>query len=370
MMQVSPETSPRLMMNWDEIRGADAAGALIGAHTNTHPILSQLPSESQREEIQTSIETIKEKTGRSPEFFSYPEGGVASFNEETVQILKERGVRFAMTTEKGVNDPEDLPYFLKRIGMNPSDPVPVVVLKIALMGLRTQRHLRGLKGRKAQAGLKIRQYGHWNAAKRAFKAALRIIGIHFETYWILTRDLGSHIEAPAPVSGLAVKRLSYEDFEVSPFFNEFSPEKRNLLKQRFSSPDYQAFGAERDGALVYMTWIATDSLRIEAMHFEQELEQGEGVLLDSMTLPKARGLGIHTYMSWYRLERLKDKGVRKAFVAVMAENRPALRAQFKIGFVPREKLTWLTWGRFSRHFHTGLSGQQGSGRIDSSPTLN
>jgi peptidoglycan/xylan/chitin deacetylase (PgdA/CDA1 family)/ribosomal protein S18 acetylase RimI-like enzyme len=350
MRQGSPETSSRLMMNWDEVRGADSAGVLIGAHTDTHPIMSLLSSESQREEIRTSIETIKQRTDRSPEFFSYPEGRADSFNEETVRILKERGVRFAVTTEDGVNELEDLPYCLRRIGMNPSDPVPVVALKIALIGLRKELHLRGLKEWNAQTGVKIRQYGPWNAVKRAFKAALRMIGIHIETYWVLTRDLGSHIEAPAPVPGLVVKRLRYEDFKASPFFREFSPEKRELLERRFSSPDHQAFGAERNGELVYMTWIATDSLRIEAIHFEQQLGQDEGVLLDSMTLPKVRGLGIHSYMNSYRLARLQEKGVKKVYVAVLAENRPALKTQVKSGFRHGERILWLSLGRSERYF--------------------
>ncbi|MGB8957942.1 MAG: polysaccharide deacetylase family protein, partial [Candidatus Aminicenantales bacterium] len=56
MLRVSPEASPRLMMNWDEVRAAAAAGILIGSHTDTHPILSRLSGDSQREEIRTSLE--------------------------------------------------------------------------------------------------------------------------------------------------------------------------------------------------------------------------------------------------------------------------------------------------------------------------
>ncbi len=351
-MPVTPETSPRLMMNWDEVRGAEAAGVLIGAHTSSHPILSRLSSDSQRREIRTSLETIERETGRRPEFFSYPEGDAASFNDETVRLLKEAGVSFAVTTEPGLNDsPAAAPYLLRRTGLNPSDPVPVVALKVALTGLKKRRQSQG-PGRTAQVRPKVRQYGYRNAAKRACKAALRIIGFHIETYWILNRGLDSPAEAPDPVSGLVVKRLSREDFEASPFFRQFPPEKRDLITSRFSRPEYQAFGAERDGELVYMTWIATDSLRIEAIHFEQELKPGEAVLLDSLALPKARGLGIHTYMSWYRLERLRDKGIRRAFVAVLAENRPALKALRKVGFETREKLTWLKWGRLDRIFRT------------------
>ncbi|MGB8957437.1 MAG: GNAT family N-acetyltransferase, partial [Candidatus Aminicenantales bacterium] len=352
MLRVSPEASPRLMMNWDEVRAAAAAGVLIGSHTDTHPILSRLSGDSQREEIRTSLEAIKLETGRSPEFFSYAGGDAASFDDETVRILKEMGVRFAVTTEGGLNsDPGTAPYLLKRTGINPSDPVPVVALKVALIGLKAGRHLTGLKEWIAQARLKIRQYGYWNTVIRIGKAALRVIGFRIETYWILARNLDSSIAAPVPVADLVVKRLSYEDFAASAFFREFSPEKREILKERFSATEYQAFGGEREGELVYMTWITTDSLRIEAINFERQLRPGEGVLLDSMTLPKARDRGIHTYMSWYRLERMRDRGVRRAFVAVMKENRPALKAQLRNGFQAGEKLTWLKWGRRERYVH-------------------
>lgn len=357
MNQASPEGLPPLMMDWEDIRRAYGAGILIGAHTDTHPILSALPPDSQREEILKSIEIIRQQTGRNPEFFSYPDGKMASFNEETVRVLKEGGVRYALTTEEGINRASDAaPYCLKRIGLNPSDPVPLVVLKIVMRGLRTRFDLQAIRKRRISIELAVRQYGLWNAARRALKSALRMIGFHYESYWVLTRDLTAHLEAPSAVPGLVVRPLDYEDIEASSFSREFSPQKKELLKRRFSSPGYKAFGAELGGELVYITWIATDTLRIEAMHFEQELGQGEGVLLDSATLPKARGLGIHTYMSWYRLKRLKDAGIRRTLVAVVTENRPALKALFKVGFVTREKLTWLKWGCLSRHFYSHRSG--------------
>ena len=356
MMRVSPEASPRLMMNWDEVLSAAAAGVLIGAHTNTHPILSRLSSDSQREEIQTSIETIKRKTGQSPEFFSYTGGDAKSFNEETVRILKDLGIRFAVTTEEGINGSADAaPYLLKRMGMNPSDPVPVVALKIALVGLKTKLDLQKLKKWKVRAGLALRQYGFWNAMKRAFKAALRPVGIQIEKHFILQRDLNAPIDMSNPPAGIAVKELSYDDFETSFFFNEFSPDKRGLLKRRFSSPDYQAFGAVREGELVYMTWIATDFLRIEAIHFEQKLGPNEGVLLDSMTSPEARGLGIHSFMNMYRLARLRERGVRQVYVAILAENRPALKSQIKSGFRHGERIVWLRLGGSGRYFRKDAS---------------
>ena len=56
-----------------------------------------------------------------------------------------------------------------------------------------------------------------------------------------------------------------------------------------------------------------------------------------MTLPAARGLGIHRYVNGLRLARLRDKGLRRAFVVVLAENRPALRTQIQSGFLRGER---------------------------------
>jgi peptidoglycan/xylan/chitin deacetylase (PgdA/CDA1 family) len=125
----SPEHGP-LMMDWENIREAHAAGVLVGAHTHSHPIMMRLVREDQIREIRLSIEKIKENTGVTPAVFSYPEGNEDTFSEETIAFLEDAGVRFAFTTSDGVNLDLSFPYRLKRIGIKASDPVPVAALRL------------------------------------------------------------------------------------------------------------------------------------------------------------------------------------------------------------------------------------------------
>ena len=215
-------SSPRLMMNWEEVREASGAGVVIGAHTETHPILSRLGREGQLAEIRGSIEAIVEQTGRRPALFSYPEGTAESRDAGTTSILRSLGIRFAMTTEAGAVGPSNLPLALNRIGVNPGDPGSVVALKTRSQDSGAAPASAG-GARKAR--LALRQYGAWNAAKRGIKSLLRRAGVRVETDFVLFRDLDGPIEAAKPVPGLSVKRLTREELRPAPFSANSRPTK-------------------------------------------------------------------------------------------------------------------------------------------------
>jgi peptidoglycan/xylan/chitin deacetylase (PgdA/CDA1 family) len=66
---------PRLpLMDWNRIREWSAAGVEFGAHTATHPDLSQLEAERGREEILASQRRIEDVTGRPVISFAWPYG--------------------------------------------------------------------------------------------------------------------------------------------------------------------------------------------------------------------------------------------------------------------------------------------------------
>jgi peptidoglycan/xylan/chitin deacetylase (PgdA/CDA1 family) len=97
-----------------------AAGGLvvIGAHTVGHAVLSALPREIQRTEIERSRRSLAELLGRAPSTFAYPFGGLAHFTQQTVEILRETGFSAACTTVPGTisrrTDPLTIPRFLVR----------------------------------------------------------------------------------------------------------------------------------------------------------------------------------------------------------------------------------------------------------------
>lgn len=67
----------------------------IGAHTVTHPRLSRLSPQDQRDEISAAREALEAITGKAVRAHAHPYG---DFNEHTVQIVRELGFAAACTT--------------------------------------------------------------------------------------------------------------------------------------------------------------------------------------------------------------------------------------------------------------------------------
>lgn len=70
-------------------------GMSFGAHTVNHPHLKQLDTIQQKLEIENSIFDL-EMLGINRDFFCYPHG---SYNNSTIEILKNLKVKFSFTTK-------------------------------------------------------------------------------------------------------------------------------------------------------------------------------------------------------------------------------------------------------------------------------
>jgi peptidoglycan/xylan/chitin deacetylase (PgdA/CDA1 family) len=98
-------------------------GVEIGAHTRSHPILSQLPDDAAlEEEIGGSARRIEEMTGRAPRHFCYPNGRTQDVTARTVEAVRRAGFRTGVTTEPGLADLASDPLRLRRIGLGPETP--------------------------------------------------------------------------------------------------------------------------------------------------------------------------------------------------------------------------------------------------------
>ncbi|MBF0168528.1 MAG: polysaccharide deacetylase family protein [Alphaproteobacteria bacterium] len=73
----------------------------VGAHTMTHPVLSQLDHAEQMSEILGSKNCLQEILGDVIRSFAYPYGGSDSFNQETLGILQSAGFQLAVATTPG-----------------------------------------------------------------------------------------------------------------------------------------------------------------------------------------------------------------------------------------------------------------------------
>ncbi len=122
--------TPARPLTWDQAAEMAAAGAELGAHTVTHPILSTLEPAAQSEEIRRSRARIAEATGAPPVTFAYPNGSARDYDRHTLEIIGRAGFRAACTTRRGSNRPGCGRLELKRIGIG-ADPPFVVEARLA-----------------------------------------------------------------------------------------------------------------------------------------------------------------------------------------------------------------------------------------------
>ncbi len=84
----------------EEVRRIAEGGLVdVGPHTVTHPVLSSLPGEEQRREIQDSRRDLEGLVGRRVESFAYPYGDKSSYDAGTVALIQDAGFSCACANE-------------------------------------------------------------------------------------------------------------------------------------------------------------------------------------------------------------------------------------------------------------------------------
>lgn len=91
------EVASDLWMTWDNIREMRQNGMSFGAHTVTHPVLANLTPEDQDQEIRGSQRRLSEELSEPIDAFSYPVGGLKSFNAATRESLARHGFKRSFT---------------------------------------------------------------------------------------------------------------------------------------------------------------------------------------------------------------------------------------------------------------------------------
>ncbi len=125
------------IMTWEELR-ALAADPLVtlGAHTRRHLALAKLPAEEARAEAAESVAILEAELGRPCRHFSYPYGDVRSAGPREFDLVRELGLKTAVTTEKGLIRAEHAASLtaLPRISLN-GDFQTLPCLKALLSGV-------------------------------------------------------------------------------------------------------------------------------------------------------------------------------------------------------------------------------------------
>ncbi len=101
-------------MSWDDIRRLDAAGVLFGSHSQSHPILTQLPFDAVLRELTESRVVIEEALGKPCTLLAYPNG---SYAPEVEQAATRAGYRAAFVVTPGAWTPDCDPLAIPRINI-------------------------------------------------------------------------------------------------------------------------------------------------------------------------------------------------------------------------------------------------------------
>ncbi|HKP97239.1 MAG TPA: polysaccharide deacetylase family protein [Fibrobacteria bacterium] len=109
-----PEAASKAMLDWDLVRAMHAKGIAFGAHTVNHPILAKVGEAEMDAEIGASKAAIEKELQRETRHFAYPNGRRGDYNADTIRLLKKHRFSLALTTNPGVNGPEQDRFQLLR----------------------------------------------------------------------------------------------------------------------------------------------------------------------------------------------------------------------------------------------------------------
>jgi len=108
-------------LSWEQIKEMSKSGLSFGAHTHTHPILTEISLESAEKEIIQSRNVLKERLGDSIELFAYPLGQPKTFNTQIIGLLKKHHFKLACSTIWGSDNTNTDIFALHRIRIDAGD---------------------------------------------------------------------------------------------------------------------------------------------------------------------------------------------------------------------------------------------------------
>jgi len=111
----SLSNNDRVMMSWEEAKEMYKNKISFGAHTHSHPILTQLPLKEAKNEIKNSKRIIEKELNIPVNHFAFPNGSSLDFNEELTQFCDDLGFKSVVTGEYGINNKKSDPFHIKRV---------------------------------------------------------------------------------------------------------------------------------------------------------------------------------------------------------------------------------------------------------------
>jgi peptidoglycan/xylan/chitin deacetylase (PgdA/CDA1 family) len=104
------------MLTWEQVRHMQPRRINFGAHTVTHPFLSQTTEQEFAWEVSECKRRIEEELQLPVDHFAYPNGREEDFGAANKQLIRRAGYRAAVTTIWGTNYSYTDPLELRRGG--------------------------------------------------------------------------------------------------------------------------------------------------------------------------------------------------------------------------------------------------------------
>jgi peptidoglycan/xylan/chitin deacetylase (PgdA/CDA1 family) len=153
------------MLNWDQVHTMQKGGVFFGAHTMTHPSVSQLDSRALQEELVQSRDGLSAGLQTSIEDFAYPFGKPSDCSMAAEEVLSQAGYRSAATTTAGRNTAATNPFRLRRMQISDDPSIPSFGFNLARMLLEgdsiSQEGIAGLPADKSNAVLQQKNSGRF-----------------------------------------------------------------------------------------------------------------------------------------------------------------------------------------------------------------
>jgi peptidoglycan/xylan/chitin deacetylase (PgdA/CDA1 family) len=124
-----PDGESVAAMNWDEARRLHRQGHAIGAHSETHAILTTLPAGEAQGEIARSIAAVGEEIGAPCASFAFPNG---NYTDELARYALGCGVPTVMTTDPTWAGRAGQPWRLPRVQIYETQSLSRHKLKVFL----------------------------------------------------------------------------------------------------------------------------------------------------------------------------------------------------------------------------------------------
>lgn len=127
------------LLNISELRQLVASGGTIGAHTRSHPVLSDSTESEARREIQDSKAELEQALNCPVWAFAYPFGNPATMGEREVRLAREAGFACAFLNVERWPDQPSNPLMLPRVHVTSKMTLPEFAAHVSGFHARLQQ---------------------------------------------------------------------------------------------------------------------------------------------------------------------------------------------------------------------------------------